>query len=69
MTAAGIAALLDIMIRIVALAPSLATSYQKIVDALHQTGEITTDEWEARKAEYLSAMNDASWQTDSQPQV
>lgn len=64
MNAIGITAILDILVRIVVLAPSLATSYQKIVDALHKTGEITTDEWEKRKAEYLAAMEGDAWKTD-----
>jgi hypothetical protein len=64
MGAFSIAAILDILIRIVALAPGLASSYQKIVNSLHASGELTASEWEQRKAEYLSTMQDAAWAPD-----
>lgn len=64
MGAIGIASILDIIIRIVALAPGLADSYQRIVNSLHASGELTSSEWEARKAEYLSTMDGAAWTPD-----
>ena len=65
MNAIGVGAILDILIRIVVLAPNLATSYKKIVDALHKTGEITTTEWETRKADYIATMGGDAWKTDT----
>ena len=64
MGALGIAGILDILIRIVAIAPGLADAYQRIVSSLHATGEITTDEWEKRKAEYLATMDAPAWKPD-----
>lgn len=59
-----ISAVLDILVRLVTVAPSLADAYKRIVNSLKQTGEITVDEWEKRKAEYLTAMNGDAWTPD-----
>lgn len=64
MTTMTVAAVLDIILKIVMMVPGLATVYFKIVDSLHKTGELTDEEWEARKTEYTVAMNGAAWQVD-----
>jgi len=60
----AVSVILDLLFRLVMLAPGLAEAYQKIVNSLHQTGEISANEWEARKAEYRDAMDGTAWQTD-----
>jgi hypothetical protein len=65
METAAIATILDILIRVVTVAPSLANAYQKIISALHQTGDLTTSEWEMRKAEYIDRMGSDAWKPDT----
>ena len=59
-----VAAVLDVILKMVLMIPALSTVYFKIVDSLHKTGELSESEWNARKAEYSVAMNGAAWQVE-----